>query len=68
MLNLYRHLGETIIIDGEIRVVLLRVNGRNKHTRRVRLGIVAPEGVAVHRQEVQDRILRGEPPPSENEK
>jgi carbon storage regulator len=46
MLVLTRKLGETVVIDGGIKVTVLEVAGN-----RVRLGIAAPDGV---------RILRGE--------
>jgi carbon storage regulator len=63
MLKLQRQVGESVIIGDDVRVVVLRVNGRNKDTRRIRLGLIAPDATAVHRDEIQQRILRGEPPP-----
>ncbi|WGV21992.1 carbon storage regulator CsrA [Pseudomonas putida] len=51
MLILTRRLGETIRINDDITVTVLGVNGMQ-----VRLGIEAPEGVAVHRQEIYERI------------
>jgi carbon storage regulator len=50
MLVLTRRLGETIVIDGGIRVTVLEVKGD-----RVRLGIVAPADVTVDREEVHQR-------------
>jgi carbon storage regulator len=47
MLVLTRKRGEAIEIDGRIEVRVLSVQGN-----RVRLGIVAPESVAVRRSEV----------------
>jgi carbon storage regulator len=47
MLVLSRRLGEEIIIDGNIRVKVVAVQGN-----RVKLGIVAPDDVAVHREEI----------------
>jgi carbon storage regulator len=47
MLVLSRKLGEEIVIDGCIRVKVVGIQGN-----RVKLGIVAPESVAVHRQEI----------------
>ncbi len=52
MLALTRKRGEAITIGGDIRVVVLQVNGGA-----VRLGIEAPRSVAVHRDEVYSRIL-----------
>ena len=51
MLILTRKIGETIRINYDISVTVLGVNGMQ-----VRLGIEAPEGVAVHRQEIYERI------------
>lgn len=50
MLVLTRRIGETIVIDGNIRVTVVAVQGD-----RIRLGIAAPASVPVHRQEVHDR-------------
>ena len=52
MLVLTRSVGERLIInDGEIKLSVLEVKGSQ-----VRLGIDAPRDVAVHREEVFDRI------------
>lgn len=51
MLILTRKIGETICINDDISVTVLGVKGMQ-----VRLGIEAPEGVAVHRQEIYERI------------
>ena len=51
MLILTRRVGEAIKISDNITVVVLGVKGSQ-----VRLGIEAPEGVAVHRQEIYERI------------
>jgi carbon storage regulator len=50
MLVLSRKLGETIVIDGNVRVTITQVDG---HT--VRLGIEAPPHVTVDRAEVAER-------------
>jgi len=50
MLVLTRARGEEIVIDGNIRVIVIAVQGD-----RVRLGIQAPESVRVDRQEVHAR-------------
>jgi carbon storage regulator len=47
MLVLTRRIGETIVIDGQIQVTVVAVEGN-----RIRLGITAPSDVAVDRQEV----------------
>lgn len=52
MLSLTRRPGEDIIIGTDIRVRILAVQGRA-----VRVGISAPDGVSVHREEVYERIL-----------
>jgi carbon storage regulator len=50
MLVLTRRVGEEIVIDGNIRVMVVAVNGD-----KIRLGIVAPSSVTVDRKEVHDR-------------
>lgn len=51
MLILTRRLNETVMIGEEITVTVLGVKGGQ-----VRLGINAPKEVAVHREEVYERI------------
>lgn len=51
MLVLTRKLGEGIVIGDQIKVVILEVNGG-----KVKLGIKAPPGVPIHREEVLSRI------------
>lgn len=51
MLILTRKVGETIVINDNIRVTVLQVK-----SGQVRLGIEAPKDVSVHRQEIQERI------------
>jgi len=50
MLVLTRCLGETIVIDGDIRITVVAVKGD-----RVRIGVTAPKDVTVDRQEVHER-------------
>ena len=50
MLVLTRRLGDEIVIDGTIRVTVVGLKGD-----KVRLGISAPDSVAVDRQEVHRR-------------
>jgi carbon storage regulator len=52
MLVLSRRRGEAIVIDGNIRVRIVEIDGN-----RVRLGIEAPSAVTVDRSEVHDRRL-----------
>lgn len=51
MLVLTRKANQSIIIQGEIEVVVLEVRGEQ-----VRLGIKAPRNIEVHRKEVFDLI------------
>jgi carbon storage regulator len=53
MLILTRRVGETIMIGSDVSVTVLGVKGNQ-----VRLGINAPKNVAVHREEVFERISR----------
>ena len=50
MLVLMRRVGESIIIDSDIRVTVVSVTGE-----KVRIGIDAPPEVRVDRQEVHER-------------
>lgn len=51
MLILTRHIGETIKIGDDVTVTVLGVKGGD-----IRIGINAPRDVAVHREEVYNRI------------
>jgi carbon storage regulator len=51
MLALTRRKGESIMIGDRVEVVVLGVSGEQ-----VRLGIIAPKRVAVHRKEVFEQI------------
>ncbi|MBU6210728.1 MAG: carbon storage regulator CsrA [Gammaproteobacteria bacterium] len=51
MLILTRRVGETVMIGHEVSVTVLGVKGNQ-----VRVGINAPKNVAVHREEIFDRI------------
>jgi carbon storage regulator len=55
MLILTRRVGETVMIGKEVTVVVLGVKGNQ-----VRMGINAPRTVAVHREEIFERIKREE--------
>jgi carbon storage regulator len=53
MLILTRRVGETVMIGDEVTVTVLGVKGNQ-----VRIGVNAPKTVAVHREEIFDRIKR----------
>ena len=53
MLVLSRKKNESIVIQDEIIVTVIEIRGD-----KVRLGIVAPKDVPVHRQEVYEAILQ----------
>jgi len=50
MLVLTRRVGEEMVIDGNIRVMVVAVNGE-----KIRLGISAPPSITVDRKEVHER-------------
>lgn len=52
MLVLTRKVGDSIRIGEEIKITVVEVDGHN-----VKIGIDAPRSVAVHREEVFQRIL-----------
>ena len=52
MLILNRLEGQSVLIDGGIRIKVIQVDGD-----RVRLGIEAPRSVVVLREEVKDRRI-----------
>ena len=51
MLILTRKLGESVTIGDDIKITILGVRGRQ-----VRLGIIAPHKVAIHREEIYFKI------------
>ena len=53
MLILTRRVGETVVIGEDIVVTVLGVKGNQ-----VRIGVKAPRDVAVHREEIFERIKR----------
>lgn len=57
MLVLNRCVGESIIIDGNIEVQICEIRNRNS-VKQIRLGIIAPRDVPVHRKEIQEAIDR----------
>jgi len=58
MLVLSRKKNESIVINNDITVTVVEIRGD-----KVRLGIVAPKEVPVHRQEVYDAIHGQDNPP-----
>ena len=60
MLILTRRVGETLMIGDAVTVTVLGVKGNQ-----VRIGITAPKDVAVHREEIFQRIHRDGSGPSD---
>ena len=54
MLVLTRKVGSSIIIDGQIKVQVVRIKGRQ-----VRLAIEAPKHTKVYREEIQQSLASG---------
>jgi len=63
MLILSRRIGETLMIGDDVTVTVLAVKGNQ-----VRVGVKAPKEVDVHREEVYQRIQRGEEKPAKTTK
>ena len=53
MLILTRRVGETLMVGDDVTVTVLGVKGNQ-----VRIGVNAPKDVAVHREEIYDRIKK----------
>src|SRR5450755_1843478 len=62
MLILTRRVGETVMIGNDVTVTVLGVKGNQ-----VRVGINAPKTIAVHREEIYERIKREQEGNSEND-
>ncbi len=55
MLILTRRIGESLMVGDEVIITVLGIRGNQ-----VRVGVDAPKEIAVHREEVYDRIKNGE--------
>ncbi|HCE6615345.1 TPA: carbon storage regulator CsrA [Pseudomonas aeruginosa] len=53
MLILIRRVGETLMVGDDVTVTVLGVKGNQ-----VRIGVNAPKEVAVHREEIYQRIQK----------
>ena len=60
MLVLSRKTGESVVIDGAIKVQVLEIKGNA-----VRLGIDAPKEIPVHRSELFERLRANETAPGD---
>jgi carbon storage regulator len=57
MLILARRVGQTLMVGSDVTVTILGVKANQ-----VRIGIDAPKNVAVHREEIYERIRREQDP------
>jgi len=57
MLVLSRKPGESVTIGDEVRITVLSISGKQ-----VRIGIEAPSDIAVHREEIYNKIANEQKP------
>lgn len=62
MLILTRRVGESLMVGDDITVTVLGVKGNQ-----VRIGVNAPRDVAVHREEIYERIQEDDKQPGSTE-
>ncbi len=62
MLILTRRVGETLMVGDEVSITVLGVKGNQ-----VRIGVNAPKHVAVHREEIYQRIQNEKQKPEDTE-
>ncbi len=60
MLILTRRVGETLMVGDDVTVTVLGVKGNQ-----VRIGVDAPKDVAVHREEIYQRIQKEKEQPDD---
>lgn len=55
MLILTRKVGESVIVGDDVKLTVLAAKGNQ-----IRIGVVAPRSVSVHREEIFNRIHEGD--------
>lgn len=62
MLILTRRIGETLMVGDDVTITVLGVKGNQ-----VRIGVNAPKDVAVHREEIYQRIQKEKSSPQDTQ-